>query len=65
MYLTEEQRERIDDIANAEGITMAEVIRRAVTSYLESEGDPAYALATTFGADPDARAPERDEWDRG
>ena len=65
VYLTEEQRERIDEIARADGVTMAEVIRRALNAYLEQEGDPAAALAATFGSDPDAAAPDRYEWDRG
>ena len=64
VYLTEDQRRRIDDIAKAEGITLAEVIRRALDAYLNAERDAAVALAATFGADPDARAPNRDEWAR-
>jgi predicted DNA-binding protein len=64
VYLTEEQRRRVDDIAKAEGITLAEVVRRALDSYLNAERDAAIALAATFGAEPDARAPNRDEWDR-
>jgi predicted DNA-binding protein len=66
VYLTEEQRRRIDAIAEAEGVTMAEVIRRALDSYLEDEApDPGVALAATFGAAPEAAVPGRDEWDRG
>ena len=65
IYLTEEQRERIDEIAQSDGVTMAEVIRRALNAYLTQESDPAAALAATFGADPDAEAPDRDEWARG
>ncbi|MGB5760682.1 MAG: CopG family transcriptional regulator [Acidimicrobiales bacterium] len=66
VYLTEEQRQRIDALAEAEGVTMAEIIRRALDSYLEGETpDPELALATTFGAAPDATVPSRDEWDRG
>ncbi len=66
VYLTEEQRRRIDAIAEAERVTMAEVIRRALDSYLEDEApDAEAALAATFGAAPDATAPSRDEWDRG
>lgn len=66
MYLTAEQRERIDAITAAEGITLAEVVRRAVDRYLgEVAMDPGPALAATFGADPSAVAPDRDEWDRG
>ncbi len=66
VYLTAEQRHRIDTIARTEGVTLAEVIRRALDCYLEDDKlDPGTALAATFGADPEARAPGRDEWDRG
>lgn len=66
VYLTEEQRQRIDALAEAEGVTMAEIIRRALDLYLEDETpDPELALAATFGPAPDATVPSRDEWDRG
>ncbi len=45
---------------------MAEVIRRALDRYLsESTIDASTTLLKTFGADPEARVPTRDEWDRG
>lgn len=65
VYLSEEQRRRIDAIAGADGVTMAEVIRRALDAYLEREGDPSATLSATFGADPHAQMPDRSEWDRG
>ncbi|HSF86126.1 MAG TPA: CopG family transcriptional regulator [Acidimicrobiia bacterium] len=66
IYLTEGQRQRIDVRAGAEGVTMAEIIRRALDSYLDDETpDPEPALAATLGASPDANVPNRDEWDRG
>jgi hypothetical protein len=66
IYLTEEQRRRLDALAEAEGVTMAEIVRRALDAYLDEESpDPRPALAATFGADPRAAAPSRDEWDRG
>jgi hypothetical protein len=65
VYLTEDQRRMIDEIARAEGVTLAEVVRRALDAYLNAERDAAAALASTFGADPEARSPSRDEWDRG
>ena len=66
VYLTERQRARIDELAAADGVTMAEVIRRALDAYLSNEmPDAASALERTFGAVPDASAPDRDEWDRG
>ena len=65
VYLTEDQRNRIDRAAAAEGITMAEVIRRAVDRYLSEDRDASAALASTFGAAPDAEVPSRDGWSRG
>lgn len=66
VYLSEEQRSKIDVVARSEGVTMAEVVRRAVDTYLDgTDPDPGPALKSTFGAHPDADAPSRDEWDRG
>ena len=65
VYLTAEQRQRIDEIRRADGVTLAEVIRRALDAYLASAPDPFSALADTFGAAPTAQAPSRDEWERG
>jgi predicted DNA-binding protein len=65
VYLTDEQRRRIDRVAEAEGMTMAQVIRRAVDEYLDDRPDADAALAATFGAAPDATAPSRDGWSRG
>ena len=66
VYLTDEQRKQIDALAEAKGVTMAEIIRRALDVYLEGEHpDPAMALAATFGAAPAATVPSREEWDRG
>jgi len=66
VYLTEGQRRQIDALADAEGVTMAEIVRRALDAYLDEESpDPQLALAATFGADPGAAAPSRDEWSRG
>jgi predicted DNA-binding protein len=65
VYLTEEQRARIDRAAEAEGVPMAEVIRRAINEYLGDELDPSTALAATFGAEPSAEVPSRDSWRRG
>ena len=65
VYLTDEQRERIDRVAAAEGLSMAQVIRRAVDEYLDDRPDPGAALAATFGAIPHATAPPRDAWSRG
>jgi len=66
IYLTTQQRRRIDVIAVRDGVSMADVIRSAVDQYLEgSASDPTAALRATFGADRDVAVPPRDEWDRG
>lgn len=65
VYLTPELRRRIDEVARTEGVTMAEVVRRALDRYLDEQSDPSLALAATFGADPEAQVPDRAEWDRG
>jgi hypothetical protein len=63
VYLTEEQRQQIDALASAEGITMAEVVRRALDAYLGAQ-DASAALTATFGAVPDLTVPSRAEWDK-
>jgi metal-responsive CopG/Arc/MetJ family transcriptional regulator len=65
VYLTKQQRERIDRVARARGVTMAEVIRAALDEYLEEEPDPSGALAATFGAIATVEPPSREEWERG
>jgi hypothetical protein len=66
VYLTSEQRRLIAQVVESEGVTLAEVVRRALDLYFAGEHlDQHDALASTFGADPDARRPDRDEWDRG
>lgn len=61
IYLTDDQRRRIDQIAEAEGLTTAEVVRRAVDDDLDVE----VALSATCGAAPGAQIPSRDDWQRG
>ena len=65
IYLTEAQRQRIDQVTASEGIPMAEVIRRALDEYLGDDTDASAALRSTFGAVPEAEAPSRNEWQRG
>jgi hypothetical protein len=65
IYLTTEQRDQIDRVAASEGVTMAEVVRRALDTYLVREVDATASLAATFGADANAAAPSRDDWQRG
>ena len=65
IYLTDAQRELIDSLAESEGVSMAEVVRRALDAYLSDEVDPGEALQATFGAAPGLDVPSRDEWGRG
>jgi hypothetical protein len=51
-------------LAEAEGVTMAVIIRRALDEYLTDDADATTALAATFGVAPGADVPSRDEWQR-
>ena len=65
IYLTAEQRTRLDRIVKRRGVPLAAVVREAVARYLDAaEPDLEAALAMTFGAMPDLEVPSRDEWDR-
>jgi predicted DNA-binding protein len=65
LYLTDEQRRRLDVMGKRKHKKMAEMVREAVTAYLAGGGtDAATALDATFGAAPDLDMPSRDEWDR-
>jgi predicted DNA-binding protein len=63
IYLTDDQRARLDEVADRHSIPMAEVVRRAIDAYLELDDD----LDATFGAARGlaATVPHRDEWTRG
>ncbi|MEX1006435.1 MAG: CopG family transcriptional regulator [Acidimicrobiia bacterium] len=63
IYLSDEQRARLDEIASRRQVTMAEVVRQAIDAYVASDDD----VDATFGAAPGLRAavPSRDEWERG
>jgi hypothetical protein len=64
IYLTQEQRERLDAVARRDDRSLAELIRDAVDEYLERAApDPGRALRDTFGVAPDFEVPSRDEWD--
>lgn len=74
MYLTAEQRRRIEELRARDGRTLAEVIRSALDEYLETHGREAAerelaekqrVLDETFGIAPDFPYPDRDDWERG
>ncbi len=67
IYLTSEQRERLDAIRGRDGRSLAAVVREAVDQYVGSSHAESVqeALDATYGTMPDLEAPARDEWDRG
>jgi predicted DNA-binding protein len=73
VYLTQEQRDRIEELRSHDGRTLAEVIRTALDEYLATHGPAAEearrekrrrVLDETFGVAPDFPYPNRDDWDR-
>jgi hypothetical protein len=57
IYLTAEQRKRLDERRRRERRTLAEIVRQAVDAYLtDRRADPATALNSTFGALPSPHA---------
>lgn len=66
IYLTADQRRRLDDRMRREGRSLAHVVREALDAYLtEPVVDPDRALDETYGSLPDLEVPDRDEWSRG
>jgi len=65
VYLTREQRRRLDERGRRDGRAIAELVREAVDRYLSEPLDAEAALDRTFGAFPDLEVPPRGEWDRG
>ncbi|MGI8828271.1 MAG: hypothetical protein ACR2I5_00670 [Candidatus Limnocylindria bacterium] len=66
IYLTDDQRRRLDARGRRSGASMARQIRAAVDAYLaDDRPDVQSVLDETFGTLPDLQAPNRDEWDRG
>ncbi|MGH2428665.1 MAG: ribbon-helix-helix domain-containing protein [Candidatus Limnocylindria bacterium] len=66
IYLTDDQRRRLDARARRTGAPLARVIREAVDAYLtDDRPDVQAALDETFGTLPDLELPDRDEWERG
>jgi hypothetical protein len=65
IYLTEDQRRRLDARTRRTGAPLARIIREAVDAYLvDDRSDVQAALDETFGAAPDLELPSRNEWDR-
>lgn len=67
IYLTREQRARLDALARRDGKSLAELVREALDAYLARAAavPPELALGQTFGALPGLEVPSRDEWDGG
>lgn len=66
IYLTEDQRRRLDARGRRAGAPMAKLIREAVDAYLtDDRPDADTVLDETFGSLPDLEIPARAEWDRG
>jgi predicted DNA-binding protein len=65
IYLTDDQRKRLDVRGRRTGAPLARMIRDAVDTYLaEDEPDVQAALDETFGALPKLKVSPRSEWDR-
>jgi predicted transcriptional regulator len=66
IYLTGDQRRRLDQLARAQDRPLAELIREAVDIYLATAPlAPREALDASFGSLADLETPPRSEWDRG
>jgi hypothetical protein len=66
VYLTAEQRRRIDERRRRDHRTLAEIVREALDAYLAPvRPDPDEALTATYGSMPNLKVRSRDEWDRG
>ena len=64
IYLTQEQRRRLDERGCREHRNLAELVRDAVDLHLATTPDPDAALSSTFGGLPSLTVPPRDDWDR-
>ncbi len=65
VYLTPDQRRRLDERRLRERRPLAELIREALDAYLaDRTADPQDALDSTFGALPRLKVANRNEWDR-
>jgi hypothetical protein len=65
IYLTEEQRRRLDARGRTTGAPLARMIREAVDAYLlDDRPNTDAVLDETFDSLPDLELPSRDEWQR-
>jgi predicted DNA-binding protein len=65
IYLTDDQRKRLDLRGRRTGAPLARMIREAVDTYLADDApDVQAALDETFGTIPELEVPPRREWDR-
>lgn len=66
IYITQDQRRRLDQLRKVERKPLAEVIRDAIDAYLQSrEAEDLDAhFERTAGTMPELVVPSRDEWDR-
>ncbi|MCW2962168.1 MAG: hypothetical protein JWM90_2555 [Thermoleophilia bacterium] len=67
IYLSEDQRAKIDELTARTGQSLAEVVRAALDAYLPAETMAEYRafLDEVAGKYPDFAVPPRSEWDRG
>jgi Ribbon-helix-helix domain len=66
IYLTDDQRRRLDVRGRRTGAPLARMIREAVDAYLAADRpDVDAALDESFGTMPGLELPSRDEWSRG
>jgi len=65
IYLTDDQRQALDERAAREGRTLADLIREAVDQFLATRTSRQEALKSTLGTHPEFEIPDRNEWDRG
>lgn len=65
IYLTDDQRRRLDVRGRRSGAPLARMIREAVDAYLADDAlGVEAALDESFGTLPDLELPSREEWDR-
>jgi hypothetical protein len=64
IYLTAEQRTKLDSRRKRERKSLAAVVRDAIDAYVgkETPAEVRKVLEDTFGTNPRLRVPSRDEW---